>query len=61
VLVEAFPPAGWAGGYPVSIEPIYAGLAVSLAIYAAGWALGSRPAVAITAHAEPAKDKEAHP
>ncbi|MGH7732001.1 MAG: sodium:solute symporter family protein [Candidatus Eiseniibacteriota bacterium] len=43
VLIEAFPPAGRAGGYPLSIEPIYAGLAVSLAIYAAGWAVRSRP------------------
>jgi solute:Na+ symporter, SSS family len=36
VLVKAFPPAG-AGAYPLSLEPIYAGLATSLAIYAAGW------------------------
>ncbi|HKQ59580.1 MAG TPA: sodium:solute symporter family protein [Candidatus Eisenbacteria bacterium] len=38
VLIHAFPPAGRAGAYPLSIEPIYAGLAVSLAIYVAGWA-----------------------
>jgi len=53
VLVEAFPPAGWAG-YPASIEPIYAGLATSLAIYAAGWALRSRPSGPLIV------DKEAH-
>ncbi len=41
VLIEAFPPAGHAGAYPFSIEPIYAGLAVSLALYAAGWAARS--------------------
>ncbi len=44
VLVRTFPPAGAPGGYPFSLEPIYAGLAVSLATYAAGWAVGSRPA-----------------
>jgi SSS family solute:Na+ symporter len=43
VLVHAFPPAGQAGAYPLSIEPIYAGLAVSLAIYVAGWAARSFP------------------
>ena len=44
VLVKAFPPAGRPAGYPFAIEPIYAGLGVSLAIYAAGWAARSRPA-----------------
>jgi solute:Na+ symporter, SSS family len=43
VLARAFPPAGSPGGYPLSIEPIYAGLASSLAIYAAGWIARSRP------------------
>ena len=43
VLIESFPAAGAAGAYPFAIEPIYAGLGVSLAIYAAGWAAGSRP------------------
>jgi SSS family solute:Na+ symporter len=43
VLVEAFPPPGRAAAYPLSIEPIYAGLGASLAVYAAGWALRSRP------------------
>jgi hypothetical protein len=50
VLVKAFPPAGQAAGYPFAIEPVYAGLGVSLAIYAAGWAAGSRPA-ALAGHA----------
>lgn len=45
VLIKTFPPAGRAGAYPFSIEPIYAGLAVSLATYALGWAVGSRTAV----------------
>jgi len=40
VLVRAFPPPGWPGGYPFAIEPIYAGLTVSLAMYAAGWTTG---------------------
>ena len=61
VLIKAFPPAGRAGDYPVSIEPIYAGLALSLAIYAAGWVLGSRPAPAIAVHVKPTHDEEAHP
>ena len=30
-------------GYPLDLEPIYAGLLVSLAVYAAGWAARSRP------------------
>jgi SSS family solute:Na+ symporter len=37
VLVKAFPPPGSPGGYPWSLEPIYAGLAASLLVYAAGW------------------------
>jgi hypothetical protein len=37
VLAKAFAPAGAPGGYPGSIEPIYAGLGVSLLIYAGGW------------------------
>jgi hypothetical protein len=60
VLVKAFPLAGTAGAYPLSIEPIYAGLAVSLATYAAGWAVRSRPTLASAAPAKPTKDKEAH-
>lgn len=44
VLVKAFPPAGQPAGYPLAIEPIYAGLAVSLAVYASGWVVRSRPA-----------------
>jgi SSS family solute:Na+ symporter len=43
VLIKSFPPGGGTGGYPFSIEPIYAGLAVSLSIYIAGWATRSRP------------------
>lgn len=57
VLYEAFPPAG-AAGYPWSIEPIYAGLGASLAIYAAGWAFRSRPAPAIAALPPPASSQE---
>ena len=41
VLAHAFPPAGRAGAYPLAIEPIYAGLAVSLLIYVIGWAAKS--------------------
>ncbi len=37
VLAKAFPGAGSAPAYPFSIEPIYAGLAASLLLYAAGW------------------------
>jgi len=37
VLLASFPPAGSRGGYPLSVEPIYAGLATSLAVYVAGW------------------------
>ena len=40
VLIKALPPSGWPGGYPFGIEPIYAGLGVSLAIYVVGWAAG---------------------
>ena len=43
VLIKSFPPAGTAGGYPFAVEPIYAGLLVSLAAYATGWAVRSRP------------------
>jgi SSS family solute:Na+ symporter len=39
VIVKSFPARGHAGVYPWSIEPIYAGLAASLAVYAAGWLL----------------------
>jgi SSS family solute:Na+ symporter len=37
VIAKSFPAPGRAGGYPWSIEPIYAGLATSLLVYAAGW------------------------
>jgi SSS family solute:Na+ symporter len=37
---------GHSNGYPWSIEPIYAGLAASLVIYAAGWAVKARRAAA---------------
>jgi SSS family solute:Na+ symporter len=37
VLAGALPRAGATGGYPLSIEPIYAGLAASFIVYAAGW------------------------
>jgi hypothetical protein len=37
ILLKAFPPPDMAGGYPWSIEPIYAGLAASLLIYCTGW------------------------
>jgi len=37
VLAKAFPAPGHAPGYPWSIEPIYVGLAASLALYGAGW------------------------
>ena len=39
VLAGASPRPGMAGRYPWSLEPIYAGLAVSLAVYASGWLL----------------------
>jgi len=42
VLAKAFHPPGRPAAYPLSIEPIYIGLAVSLAVYAAGWALKVR-------------------
>jgi solute:Na+ symporter, SSS family len=42
VLAKAFTPAGTAAGYPLSVEPIYAGLAVSLLTYAAGWLASGR-------------------
>ena len=48
VLINAFPPAGWPGGYPFSIEPIYAGLGASLATYVAARAAGSRVREAVT-------------
>jgi len=38
VLAKAYPPPGFPGHYPWSIEPIYAGLAASLLVYGAGWA-----------------------
>jgi SSS family solute:Na+ symporter len=37
--VKNFPPPGTPGGYPWSLEPIYAGLAASLIVYAAGRAV----------------------
>jgi len=43
VLARAFPRPGAAGRYPLSLEPIYAGLAVSLVTYAGGWIARSRP------------------
>ena len=36
VIAKSLPARGEKGGYPLSIEPIYAGLAASLAVYAAG-------------------------
>jgi hypothetical protein len=42
VLVKAFPPRGVTGAYPFSIEPIYAGLGVSLAVYTVAWMSGAR-------------------
>jgi hypothetical protein len=39
VIAKALPARGRPGGYPWSIEPIYAGLAASLLVYAAGWLL----------------------
>jgi SSS family solute:Na+ symporter len=58
VLVKAFPPAGQPAGFPFGIEPIYAGLGVSLAIYAAGWAMRSRPAPRAADAPAPAADEE---
>jgi solute:Na+ symporter, SSS family len=43
VLFKAFPPAGGTAAYPFGIEPIYAGLGVSLVVYATAWAARSRP------------------
>ncbi|HEY2953686.1 MAG TPA: sodium:solute symporter family protein [Candidatus Eisenbacteria bacterium] len=40
VVAKGFPARGHPGEYPWSIEPIYAGLAASLVVYAAGWSLG---------------------
>jgi SSS family solute:Na+ symporter len=40
VLAGRAPSPGAPARYPLAIEPIYAGLAASLAIYAAGWAAG---------------------
>jgi SSS family solute:Na+ symporter len=39
IVAKRLPAAGSAGGYPWSIEPIYAGLGVSLLVYVAGWTL----------------------
>ena len=39
VIAKSLPARGHAGGYPWSVEPIYAGLAASLLVYAAGWLL----------------------
>jgi SSS family solute:Na+ symporter len=38
ILAKSFPAPGRTGAYPWSLEPIYAGLAASLLVYAAGWA-----------------------
>jgi SSS family solute:Na+ symporter len=38
IAAKYLPAPGRAGAYPWSIEPIYAGLAASLLVYAAGWA-----------------------
>ncbi|HEY3216546.1 MAG TPA: sodium:solute symporter family protein [Candidatus Eisenbacteria bacterium] len=38
VLVKAYPLPGQPPGYPLSVEPIYAGLAASGLVYGAGWA-----------------------
>jgi solute:Na+ symporter, SSS family len=43
VLIKTFPPAGQPAAYPFDVEPIYAGLAASLAVYAGGWVARSRP------------------
>ncbi|MBI1796605.1 MAG: TonB-dependent receptor [Candidatus Eisenbacteria bacterium] len=45
-LAKILQPAG--AGYPLGIEPIYAGLATSLACYAAGWIAGARAGAART-------------
>ena len=42
VLARAFPVPGRAAAYPLSIEPIYVGLAASLAVYAAGRAVNMK-------------------
>jgi SSS family solute:Na+ symporter len=39
VVAKGLPARGRPGGYPWSLEPIYVGLAASLAVYAAGWML----------------------
>jgi SSS family solute:Na+ symporter len=58
IAVKNLPPSGGTGDYPWSIEPIYAGLAASLLVYAAGWTLQARRAAAVaTAAARPSKEK----
>jgi SSS family solute:Na+ symporter len=42
VLAKDPAPPGGSVGYPFGIEPIYAGLGVSLAVYALGWSFGWR-------------------
>ena len=49
VLAKAFPIAGRAPGYPLGLEPIYAGLMASILTYAAAWAARSRPRAPIDA------------
>lgn len=41
------------GGYPLDIEPIHAGLATSLAFYAAGWMLRAKRAAGVGASGSP--------
>jgi solute:Na+ symporter, SSS family len=42
IVAKSFPAAGHAGAYPLSVEPIYAGLIVSLLVYVAGWVVSAR-------------------
>ena len=44
VIAKSLPPRGRQAAYPWSLEPIYAGLAASLVVYAAGWLLRKEPA-----------------
>ena len=44
VLAKAFPAPGRVAAYPLSLEPIYVGLAASLAIYATGWTMKEKQA-----------------
>jgi SSS family solute:Na+ symporter len=56
VLAKAFAPAGATAVYPWSVEPIYAGLAASLAVYAAGWLASWRRLPAAAPAAVPSKE-----